>query len=298
MSKVSDSYVKLFRKIVEWEWFKDSELVHLLLYLVVRANYTDKRWNGITIKRGQLVTTLQDISEKTGISVQTIRTALKKLKSTNELTIESTSKFSLITIVQYDLYQSNEEKLTNDSTNTLTNHQQTINKQLTNHQHILKKEEEGKEYKEINNTLSKGENLKVEKEKKEDTPQPPSLEKFKDFDNPGMMAEAWQLFVDHRNSAQIRDPIYSDSPREITFIMELWRSCTKNDKNQAATEQAVHIIKYSITQGKNLYYQDALADFIKATNKRNEQRQSTGTNNTSGNGANKPYGFGSLQRAV
>jgi len=74
---------------------------------------------------------LYSLSKALGISIQSIRTSLNKLKSTNEITIKSTNKYSLITIVRYDDYQSINKILTNKSTGKLTSHQQTTNKQLT-----------------------------------------------------------------------------------------------------------------------------------------------------------------------
>ena len=59
----------------------------------------------MTIKRGQLVTGRKALAAQTGLSERQIRTALDHLKSTNELTIKSTNKFSLITIVNYGKFQ-------------------------------------------------------------------------------------------------------------------------------------------------------------------------------------------------
>jgi len=69
------------------------------------ANWTDSEWQGMTIKRGQLVTGRKALAAQTGLSERQIRTALDHLKSTNELTIKSTNKFSLITLVNYGKFQ-------------------------------------------------------------------------------------------------------------------------------------------------------------------------------------------------
>ena len=131
-----NGWIKLHRKIINTSWYyKRSAVVHLFIHLLIKANHQENKffWNGkeITIKRGEFITGLNKLSEETGISIQSIRTALTILKSTNTITIKSTNKFSIIQIVNYDQYQSEEEKLTSKLTSKVTNNQQTTNKQLT-----------------------------------------------------------------------------------------------------------------------------------------------------------------------
>jgi hypothetical protein len=130
-----DGYIKLFRKFTEWEWFKISEAVHLFIFLLLNANHKDNKWQGIEIKRGQILTGLQSLNKHTGISIMTLRTCINRLKSTGEITIKSTNKYSVITICKYDDYQNicdDTNRQTNRQTNKqLTSNQQTTNKQLT-----------------------------------------------------------------------------------------------------------------------------------------------------------------------
>ena len=95
------------------------------------ANWTDSDWQGMTIKRGQLVTGRKALAAQTGLSEQTVRTSLNHLKSTNEITIIPTNKFSVITIVNYGKFQDISEMLTSTSTNNLTSDQPAANQQLT-----------------------------------------------------------------------------------------------------------------------------------------------------------------------
>ena len=120
-------WIKIHRKFLDWEWFNKSEAVHLFIYLVLKANHKDGQWQGIDIKKGQFITSFGKISADTGISLQTIRTLLKKFEKSNEINIQTTNKYSVITICKYECYQKETE-----TTNTqLTNEQQTTNKQLT-----------------------------------------------------------------------------------------------------------------------------------------------------------------------
>lgn len=116
-------WIKLHRKFLEWEWFTDANTFRLFLYLLLKANHEEQKWKGHRVKQGQLITGLFTLSEDLGMGVQSIRTSLIKLKSTNEITIKSNSKYSLITILNWNKYQD-----TNKQTNKpLTNDQQTTN---------------------------------------------------------------------------------------------------------------------------------------------------------------------------
>ena len=123
-------YISLHRKIIDWEWFRDPNTLSLFIYLLVSANYADSKFLGKKIRRGQVVTSLAGLAEKTGLSVQNVRTALRHLILTGEVTNVSCRQYRIITIAKYDEYQ----KLTNNPTDLLTNNQQTTNKRLTNSQ--------------------------------------------------------------------------------------------------------------------------------------------------------------------
>ena len=144
---MKSGWVKTYRQLEEWEWYQDSQMVHLLVHLIIKANHADLQWRGITIKRGQLLTSRRKLSIETGISEQSIRTCLDRLQSTNEVTITSTNRNSIITVTKYDDYQSNETEInqpTNQqSTSQLTNNQPAIN------QPSNKNDKNDKEYKNI-----------------------------------------------------------------------------------------------------------------------------------------------------
>ena len=72
---------------------------------------------GQIIKRGQLITSQDKLAEELGLSRQQVRTALNKLEKTQEITKLSDNKGTLITVNNYDLYQSNDNRTTNLPTN-------------------------------------------------------------------------------------------------------------------------------------------------------------------------------------
>ena len=124
-----EGWIKIHRKLLSWEWYSDINVTRLFIHLLLKANHTENKWQGIVIEKGQLITSLEHLSKETGLTFQQTRTALDKLKLTNEITIKTTNKNSLITIMNYSFYQNDETKITSEITNKITNEQQTNNKQ-------------------------------------------------------------------------------------------------------------------------------------------------------------------------
>lgn len=128
-------WVKIYRELQEWEWYTKPEMVHLYIHLLLSANHTTVKWQGSTIKRGQLVTSVAQLAKNTGLSVQSVRTCLNRLKSTNEIAIETTKMYTLITICKYGRYignESNSNKASNKASNKQpTKQKQSVNKRLT-----------------------------------------------------------------------------------------------------------------------------------------------------------------------
>lgn len=145
---MNQGWIKLHRALMDWEWYDDIITRGIFIHCLLRANHTDTNWRGIELKRGQFVTSLKHLAEENGISVQTLRTHLKRLKSTRELTIKSTNKNSIITVCKYESYQS-EKSEANTQTNTQTNKQVTSNQQATNIQ--LTTDKNDKNNKNVNN---------------------------------------------------------------------------------------------------------------------------------------------------
>ena len=100
-----EGWIKIHHNFLEWEWFHEEGMVRLFINLLLRANFHPKKWKGVDIRRGQLVTGRHQLSLDTGLSEQTIRTCLKRLEQTGEITLNATNKFTVITVSNYDIYQ-------------------------------------------------------------------------------------------------------------------------------------------------------------------------------------------------
>ena len=112
-----EGWIKLHRSLIKWEWFSDSKVSHLFLYILLNASHNEYKWKGKIFTKGQMPFGRDKASIETGLSIQSIRTALKKLELTNELTIESSRQGTVITVVNWDKYQGDGGKSTNKSTN-------------------------------------------------------------------------------------------------------------------------------------------------------------------------------------
>ena len=128
MSK--EGWISLYRKFLDWQWYDFPSVKIIFLHCLLCANHKNAKWRDITVKRGQLVTSYDKLAAANGLSVQQVRTALEKLQSTNEITYQSTSQYSIITVKNYNLYQDNNKRKTEAHNNQIggqNNNQITTN---------------------------------------------------------------------------------------------------------------------------------------------------------------------------
>ena len=103
-------YVKLFRKLLNWEWYTDVNTKVLFLHCLLKANWKDGSWHGYKYKRGQFITSLPSLSRETGLTIRQVRTALNHLKATGEVTDWHDNKIRIITVVSFDKFQSRDRQ--------------------------------------------------------------------------------------------------------------------------------------------------------------------------------------------
>lgn len=154
-------WIKLYRKFLEWEWFDDPKMIKFFIYCLLRANYEDANWQGQIIKKGSFVSSLKNMSIDTDFSIQQVRTLIRKLESTHEITSKSTNRYTLITVCNFESYQSENivEQQADQQAEQQTDNKQTTNKQQTNNKQITtskknKKNKKKEEYKKIHTKKS------------------------------------------------------------------------------------------------------------------------------------------------
>ena len=101
----NNTWIKLPRNFQNWRWYKESNMVHLYLYLVMNANLLSENYFDINIKRGEIMISLSRLSTDTNLSIKTLRTCLDRLKRTHEIEYRNLNHGRIIIIVNYDMFQ-------------------------------------------------------------------------------------------------------------------------------------------------------------------------------------------------
>ena len=166
---MSSGWIKLYRQLQDcWIWLdkgqfdKRSAWVDLLL----TANHSDKKilFNGelITVKRGQILTSVRKLSAKWKWSVNKVYRFLKLLESDEMLQKESDKDRTLLTIINYSIFQcceytnENSNGNTNGNTNEYTRETPTETPTNTPTEH----KQECKEYKNVKNVKNEKKEIK------------------------------------------------------------------------------------------------------------------------------------------
>ena len=140
----SKGWIALHRKLLDKAIWTEStpEQKVILITLLLMANHAEKEWEWqgqkYVAKPGQFVTSLSKIAETAGpgLSMQNVRTALKRFEKYDFLTNQSTKVNRLITINNWAFYQDKDNHGNKDTNNQLTKSQQSTNKELTTNNNV------------------------------------------------------------------------------------------------------------------------------------------------------------------
>lgn len=126
---MTDRWIKMYDKLLKWEWYGDPNMVATWIHLLLTANWKDKKWRGVDIKRGQLITSRTNLAESIGLTERQLRTCLDHLQESGEIACETTNRYTVITICKYESYQGNteENRPAERPAERPTNDQQTTN---------------------------------------------------------------------------------------------------------------------------------------------------------------------------
>ena len=114
IDEAAPDWIKLYRKICDWGWYHEPNMVHLYVYFMLKAKLVIN--NDSRSEAWQLNSTLRLLTKATGISEKSIRTCLARLQRTGEISYLPgvAHKQSVITLCNYNSYQA-----TKISTNTV-----------------------------------------------------------------------------------------------------------------------------------------------------------------------------------
>lgn len=118
------TWIKIDRNILHWGWYQDANTMRVFLHLLLTANIKPHKYMGVTIGRGEVVTSYAKLAETLEISIRNARTAISHLKTTGEVTIKPHPKFTVISIVNYASYQANRQAERQASDKQVTSNRQ------------------------------------------------------------------------------------------------------------------------------------------------------------------------------
>ena len=141
-------YIRLHRRILSSSIIKKPTLFHFWIWCLLKATHCEYKtivgYQEITLQPGQFIFGRYAASKETGLSERCIRTCIKTLKSTGNMTIKTTNKFSIITICNWGKYQNTEH--INDQHNDRQYDQQATSKRpASDHKQEHKEHKEEKE---------------------------------------------------------------------------------------------------------------------------------------------------------
>jgi hypothetical protein len=125
---INEGWIRLYRKSLSNGWLQNHKLWVLWTYCLLKASHKEHKVmignQQVTLQPGQFIFGRKKAAKETGLSEQQIRTSLVSLRTLENLTIKSTNKFSVITVINWELYQNTDEVVTSKVTSTqpTTNH--------------------------------------------------------------------------------------------------------------------------------------------------------------------------------
>lgn len=103
---MKQGFIKIDRQILEWRYHDCYYAFTIWMHVLLLANWTDGYFKGRKVKRGELITSINNLMLVTGIkSDNTIRKWLKIFENEKMITLKSTNKYTHISIVNYDKFQ-------------------------------------------------------------------------------------------------------------------------------------------------------------------------------------------------
>ena len=126
MGKNMAGWVKFHRCLLSKALWKNHNLFRVFSWCVMKASWNEYEeivgMTKVILTPGQFIFGRFKAAEELGLKPSTVVDCIKWLKSNNTIDIKPNNKFSVITLVNWELYQSDEEEPdTNSDTNSDTN---------------------------------------------------------------------------------------------------------------------------------------------------------------------------------
>ena len=225
------NYIKINRSILEWEWYGNINTKILFLHMLLKANWKDGKFEGTTVPRGSFISSYPRLASECDLTVNEVRTALKHLSTTGEITVKAHAKYSVFTINNYCQYQ--------DINSQTTDNSQSDNTQLTGNAHSINS---------LLTTIEEGKKEKKEKREEEKKKEVPKGTKKKElpvyYPNDEKLNNAFDDFVQMRK--QMKKPM---TERAIALMINKLEKLSKVPFSDAMdNDLAIKILEQSIVK--------------------------------------------------
>ena len=155
-----EGWISLHRQIISKPIFDNEKLLKVFIWCLLKATHIEHEQLVGRIKvnllPGQFVTGRNKASVELNMKPTTAWEYLKILEKNESIDIKSNNKFSVVTIVNWELYQSEKKNIDSKTDNKSTTNRQQIdtNKNDNNDNNILPSEKEAKKDSKIKKTFN------------------------------------------------------------------------------------------------------------------------------------------------
>jgi len=108
-------YLKLWKKIVDSEIFKDPNMLQLWIYLLIKTEWTNRiviidigrGKHEVMVKRGQMLLSSRQLQKDLKQNYRSIHRRLNKLEDLGKVLLDVSHHYTIVNIVNYEQYQGN-----------------------------------------------------------------------------------------------------------------------------------------------------------------------------------------------
>ena len=136
-----NEYIKLYRKLINWEWYSDTPTRSVFMHCLLKANWKPTEWHGIKMERGEFIQSNENIAKELGLSLRKIRTAFKHLSDTESVSFRKAGKYRIINVSKYIDYQASDSKVTAKTTSKRHQSDSEVTADIRSKEHIRSKKE-------------------------------------------------------------------------------------------------------------------------------------------------------------
>lgn len=104
---MNEGWIKVFRSLPAWRWYKDSNTKSLYLHLLLNACIRHTPFMDFVLQPGEFVSTVRALAYELNMSDKAVRVAMNHLIATNDMAIKTTNKYTVFTVQNWEKYQGN-----------------------------------------------------------------------------------------------------------------------------------------------------------------------------------------------